>query len=204
MAPRGRRGAGKPVIELVPPALEASLVRGLLEQLPMELRDELDELIELEEANPLARYWLDTATPDRLGHSPGALRFHTDPSPNRASISPNKVGKTFGPGAAEIWSFLLGCHPYRRDVPVPCDVVLVCQDFTNAWPKDVSRRLRELEPPGVLVDTIYDRQKGYLWNGQPGIHVATGSVLIVQTEQQDKRAHAGLSGHVVVVNEPPE
>ena len=180
------------------------LVRGGVDvaKLSKGTRAMLDALAELEALNPLARYWLDPAGAG--GMSPGQHRFHVDPARQRFLRCANKVGKTYAL-SAEVWAFLLGQHPFRREPQPPLTVLYVVSDLDSSYADDVCKRLRELEPHGVLHPSCsYDAVRGYYVRGRRGILLGNGSQVIFRSGQQDGGALAGISADVVVINEPPK
>jgi len=177
--------------------------------LPPDLLADLDELEELERANPISRFMLNEPGVDG-GASPKQLAYILDPSKNRAIQGANKTGKT-AVWAIDIIEVCLGWHPTRSpggtvgDVPFPCKVLCVVADFQGGYAEDVCEVFREYLPPGVLHDRCtYDETNGYRVGQKPEIRFANGSRIIFRAGTQGIRAIAGVKADMVAINEPPE
>jgi len=172
-----------------------------LSALPQDLLEELDELEQIEAANPLARALLDPA--GRGGASPKQMAFIQDQARRLFLRCGNKVGKTWIIGVW-LWLAMLGEHPWRRGLKPPLQVLYVVSDLEASYADDVCSRLREVEPAGLLAANCrYDTVRGYTVRGRRGIMLRNGSHVIFRSGWQDPGALAGISPHVVAVNEPP-
>lgn len=72
------------------------------------------------------------------------LAFHQSQKRKRIFFGGNGAGKTFA-GAAELYYFVSGKHPYRKDIQIPCDAWVISVDFPTS--KGVAeRKVKELFP----------------------------------------------------------
>lgn len=174
-----------------------------MQELSTEVEGLIRELIMLEANNKLAALYINP--PGAGGLSAGQREFFEDNSRKRFLRACNKSGKSYLL-SAEVWSFLAGTHP-RNDhwkVPTPCTILYVCPDLQSSYADDVCKRLHELEPPGVLHKSCsYDMSRGYITSGKRQILLSNGSQVIFRSGKQDGVSLAGISAHVVVINEPP-
>jgi len=136
------------------------------------------------------------------GMSPGQEQFHRDPSSRRLLRAANQVGKTRA-GSAEMWWTMLDRHPFREPLGRASVGWIILPDL-NDWPK-VSRKIRELEPPGALDGGCkYDTAKGYTYRGARGLMTRNGSLAIPKSGTQQQTALAGDTLDWLWFDEPPK
>jgi len=158
---------------------------------------ELDALMALEAANPLAVLMAG-------GSSPKQLAYLLDPSKNRMLQAGNKTGKTYIWVADQLLC-CLGQHPARSDVPFPCKILCVVADFKGGYAEDVCEIFHELMPPDVLSPRCnYSDEEGYRIGQKPVIRFKNGSRIIFRAGTQAQKAVAGIKADMVAINEPPE
>jgi hypothetical protein len=150
--------------------------------------------------NPLRRYVQQPA--GRWGGMSAPQReFHTSQARKRASISANGIGKTYK-GAAEAWWHMLGAHPHR-DVPELRRGWVLCPDLKKGW-FNISRVMRELEPPDVLDPACkFVEGIGYLYRSRKIIAVKGGGMMVGNGCKQDVMALEGDQIGWLWVDEPP-
>jgi len=172
-----------------------------LEEEDPQLVSEIDALICMEQS-PLIQYWFNE--PGKGGMSPIQKELHLNPYQYRFARWANKLGKTYAT-SWEMWSILLGTHPiWSQEIPQPCTILYVVSNLGQSYADDVCRRLRELQPEGILShSTKYDTISGYRVSGRLGILAANGSNVMFRSGTQDGEALAGISAHFVIINEPP-
>lgn len=152
--------------------------------------------------DPLLQYEVEIA--GYGGMSVAQAAFHLSPSRKRASISANGIGKTYK-GSAEAWWQLLGRHPYRATEPGGTGWVLM-PDLRQGW-QNISRAMRELEPPGVLDPACsWVPGVGYMYRSRKMIRIADelgGGMLVGKGCKQGLLALEGDRIQWLWVDEPP-
>lgn len=116
----------------------------------------------------------------------------------RCYIGANGTGKTTV-GMAEAVSYALGYRPWDGSTTTlpPSRVLVVCQDFTNATKEDVMPVLEQFLPESMIlhVDRLANGMK-HKWT------LKNGSIIKLQSYEQDPFAFEGASWDFVLFNEP--
>ena len=143
------------------------------------------------EKDELAKYVLEP--PGLGGMSPGQRKFHEDTSRRRLCIGGNQIGKS-RILSYEILAHALGCHAFRETPQAPNVGWVMVADLRTGW-ANISSKIRELQPPGVLSDRcIYDRARGYRVAGSTAIEFKNGSLVRGVSGSQSL---ISLSGHTL-------
>ena len=154
------------------------------------------------ETNGLYRY--EHAAPGLGGMSPAQRAVHQSQHPRRLFIAGNQLGKSRSL-TAEAWWHATGRHPFRLDMPEPPSLGwIVCADLRAGWP-NVSRKLREIEPPGILDERQkFDDARGYTFMGSKMLRTKAGSIIVAKSGTQDLIALSGETIDWLLFDELPK
>tara|TARA_R110000824_G_scaffold197027_3_gene380338 strand:+ start:14008 stop:15393 length:1386 start_codon:yes stop_codon:yes gene_type:complete len=152
-------------------------------------------------ANGLITYELER--PGDGGMSPGQEDFHRSDHQRRILIGGNQIGKTRAL-CAESWWHAVGNHPYRDAPEAPNLGWVMTADLKAGW-ANFSRKMREIEPPGVLSPRcFYDDARGYTRGGSKMIELKSGSLIIGKSGSQDQMALSGATIDWLGIDELPK
>jgi hypothetical protein len=153
------------------------------------------------ESDGLHRYL--NGAPGQGGMSPAQRAAHMSPHGRRILIGGNQIGKTRFL-AAESWWLAGAFHPFRES-PAPGSIGwIVCADLRAGWP-NISRKLREIEPPGILDPRQkYDDARGYTFSGSKLIRLKSGSLIFGKSGSQDLIALSGATIDWLAFDEVPK
>ena len=156
---------------------------------------------QLYKENNLAKYELEL--PGFGGMSPGQRAFHESDHPRRLLVAGNQIGKTRAV-AAEVWWAALGKHPFREVVEAPVLGWVMTADLKGGW-ANFSRKMREIEPPGVVHPRcFYDDHRGYTRGGSKVVELKNGSMIVAKSGSQEILALAGATIDFLAIDELPK
>jgi hypothetical protein len=134
--------------------------------------------------------------------APWQRAVHSDPSDCRFIRAANKIGKTFLI-VAECDLACRGIHPWLRFTP-PVHLVFIIPDLDSSYADNICRRYRELLPDSQLDEKCkYTIERGFLTSGRRMIKYANGSTVMFRSGYQGGESLAGISGDLIVIDEPP-
>jgi len=153
------------------------------------------------ETDGLHRYL--NAAPGQGGMSPAQRAAHMSQHPRRILCGGNQIGKSRFL-CSEAWWFATSSHPFRES-PAPGSIGwIVCADLRAGWP-NISRKLREIEPPGILDPRQkYDDARGYTFSGSKLIRLKSGSLIFGRSGTQEIIALSGATIDWLAFDELPK
>ena len=150
--------------------------------------------------NPLVLYTEGEA--GKGGMSPGQRTFHESQHNLRLVLGGNQIGKS-RLLAGEIWFHATGSHPFR-EVPEAGEDNLgwvLCSDLKSGW-ANVSQKMREIEPPGVLhPDCTWDSARGYRYRGSMMVKLRCGSLIVGKGSEQSVISLSGATISWLAIDE---
>ena len=148
-------------------------------------------------------YTYEHAQPGQGGMSPAQRAVHASQHDRRLAIGGNQIGKS-RIIAAEAWWLSLGRHPFRAS-PGPGSLGwIVCADLRAGWP-NISRKMREIEPPGVLDERCkYDDARGYTFMGSKMVRTKHGALIVGKSGTQELIALSGATIDWLLFDEVPK
>jgi len=148
-------------------------------------------------------YLYERGEPGAGGMSPAQRAAHVSQHPRRLFMGGNQIGKSRFL-AGEAWWHATARHPFRNVPAAGSHGWIVCADLRAGWP-NISRKMREIEPPGVLDErTKYDDARGYTYMGSKMMRLRNGSIIVGKSGTQELVALSGATLDWLAFDEPPK
>jgi phage terminase large subunit-like protein len=123
-----------------------------------------------------------------------------DPSPVKAFIAANQIGKSIA-GCVEILWRCLGRHRYYKTATPPIEAWLI----THSWEQSIAiqSKLHSLTPPDELSpETVFIPGRGFRGK-TPVVHFKNGSIIRIKTTNQGSLGLNSATIDICLIDEPP-